>query len=212
MPNWCENYFEFRVPTSSSKRFTNFVDAFNSKQDYFNHGLLQLLCPMPEHQPDVDKPNAFYALGGIGKDEEIIYGKNNWYDWSIQNWGTKWDLDLESITYNVDGDYVYFKGNAFSAWSPPFQAFLNSSFEFSLYYAEPSMNFFGYADLHGDSTYECPLNLEDFNKYLDFSKAFKDWLIKSDLPNDFFQKLDVPALFGGYEPENKPNWLDGLYN
>lgn len=208
MPNWCENYFEFRVPTSNSKAFTDFADAFNSTQRP-ERGLLNLLYPMPAHQPDVNKPNPFFATGGIGRDEESIFGKNNWYDWSIQNWGTKWDLDLSSISYKVDGDYVYFRGYALSAWSPPVQAFWNSGVEFSLYFVETGMNFFGYADVHGESSFDCPLDIEDFNKYLDFAEAFEDWLGNSDLPKDFFLKLDVPAMFGGFEPDGKPNWFEG---
>jgi hypothetical protein len=206
MPNWCDNYFEFRVPTSSSKAFTDFADAFNSKERP-EHGLLNVLFPMPKHQPDVNKPNFFFATGGLGKEQQDIYGKNNWYDWSNNFWGTKWDLDLSSISYTIDGDYVYFIGFALSAWSPPVQAFMNSGVEFSLYYCETGMDYFGYADVHSDTTYSCPLDADDFELFVDYELAFEEWLKDSGLPDDFFEKLDVPALFGGYEQEDKPNWF-----
>jgi len=208
MPNWCENYFEFRVPTSQAERFINFADAFYSRNRP-EHGLLNLLYPMPAHQPDVNKANSFFATGGLGKEQEDLYGKNNWYDWSIENWGTKWDLDLDSITYHTDGDYVYFEGFALSAWSPPVQAFSNSGFEFSLYYCETGMDYFGYADVHGETNHSCPLDTNDFDFYVDYQLAFKQWLKGSGLPDDFFEKLDVPAMFGGYEPDGKPNWFQG---
>lgn len=50
------------------------------------------------------------------------YGTNNWYDWSNNNWGTKWgdcDLEVEINTYNHlenKGEYGELKFE--SAWSP----------------------------------------------------------------------------------------------
>lgn len=208
MPNWCEDFFEFRIPTANAKPFMDFANAFNSTNRP-ETGLLNLLYPMPAHQPDTTKPNVFFATGGIGRDEEAKYGKSNWYDWSIANWGTKWELDLQSISFHVDGDYVYFHGYALSAWTPPVAAFQNSGVEFSLYYAETGMNYFGYADVHDDFTYDHPLDTEDFDRFVDYQDAFDKWLSASDLPKDFFKKLDVPAMFGGWEQEDKPNWFDG---
>jgi len=50
------------------------------------------------------------------------YGTNNWYDWSVNNWGTKWgdcDLEIEINTYphlENKGEYGELKFE--SAWSP----------------------------------------------------------------------------------------------
>ena len=30
-------------------------------------------------------------MGGINPDTRAKYGKNNWLDWSVANWGTKWN-------------------------------------------------------------------------------------------------------------------------
>lgn len=30
-------------------------------------------------------------MGGINPDTRAQYGKNNWLDWSVANWGTKWN-------------------------------------------------------------------------------------------------------------------------
>ena len=40
--------------------------------------------------------------GDLGKEERRKYGENNWYDWNIRNWGTKWnaysgELDKENF-------------------------------------------------------------------------------------------------------------------
>jgi len=37
------------------------------------------IVPMPD----------FIFKGNLGQKEKEEYGKNNWYDWSITNWGTK---------------------------------------------------------------------------------------------------------------------------
>ena len=54
-------------------------------------------------------PDYIYR-GTIGTKEMEIYGENNWYDWSIENWGTKWN----SEDAEVDGNEILF----LTAWSP----------------------------------------------------------------------------------------------
>ena len=65
------------------------------------------VIPMPEH----------IFRGNLGKAEREQYGKDNWYDWSCDNWGTKWNsygygrLDMSEF----DGETVYFC----TAWGAP---------------------------------------------------------------------------------------------
>lgn len=39
------------------------------------------VIPMPEH----------IFRGNLGQAEREQYGSDNWYDWSVDNWGTKWN-------------------------------------------------------------------------------------------------------------------------
>ena len=45
-------------------------------------------------------------MGGINPETRAKYGKNNWLDWSLANWGTKWnafrfDDDVRKIVRGV---------------------------------------------------------------------------------------------------------------
>jgi hypothetical protein len=72
------------------------------------------------------------------------YGVKNWYDWSIANWGTKWDIEGHGGRYN--DDYASYTFD--SAWGPPREAFIEISknfpgLTFDLEYFEPGMGFCG---------------------------------------------------------------------
>lgn len=85
--------------------------------------------PMPDEEAkkrydelkEEDKKEA-KRLGDLYFENIQKYGSKDWYDWSIKNWGTKWNayeshaddemLDNEIVTY---GDTITFK----TAWSTP---------------------------------------------------------------------------------------------
>ena len=43
-----------------------------------------------DFQKIIPMPSGLW-MGGINPDTRAKYGKNNWLDWSIANWGTKWN-------------------------------------------------------------------------------------------------------------------------
>lgn len=54
--------------------------------------------------------------GNLGPREQELYGKNNWYDWSVANWGTKWN----AYGFEPDTDHSKEKEIRFlTAWSAP---------------------------------------------------------------------------------------------
>ena len=58
-----------------------------------------------------DLTHARTALENIKK-----HGAKDWYDWSINNWGTKWDASTQDID-EMDGNWLSIRFD--TAWSPP---------------------------------------------------------------------------------------------
>lgn len=47
----------------------------------------------------------------------LEFGADNWYDWNIQNYGTKWDVEVNGDSYIKCDDF--FESSFDTAWSPP---------------------------------------------------------------------------------------------
>ena len=89
----------------------------------------------------LDKENLLKSFVPIPKDQD-----DNWYQWCVDNWGTKWDVEINDST--IEDDYVELSFD--SAWAPPV-AWLKivakkyPKLKFSLKYDEPGMCFIGCA-------------------------------------------------------------------
>lgn len=79
MPNHITNILSFEnIPYEKTKEILEVI-----KNDEFGIGSIDFnrIIPMPEH----------IFKGNLGREEREKYGCDNWYDWSIKNWGTKWN-------------------------------------------------------------------------------------------------------------------------
>ena len=93
----------------SVRRSLDFIRSQGSS--YFtNHFDFNKIIPMPAHG------DTFFATGPLGEEERKKYGKNNWYDWSVEHWGTKWNSS-ESSLYDEDEDCLEYTFR--TAWSAP---------------------------------------------------------------------------------------------
>ena len=103
MPNWCFNSVEVYGSEEELDKFDEYV---STKETRFS---LNKIIPMPE---DIYQ-------GNLGEKERKKYGNKNWYDWSVKNWGTKWEIDPKSITIEDCGsEEVQYTFE--TAWGPPF--------------------------------------------------------------------------------------------
>ena len=95
---------------------------------------------------------------------------DGWYEWLLENWGTKWDI-YDHHVCRVSPRKLYISFN--SAWAPPFYAIEDGcerlGLEFDLFYLEDDgMDFIGlfsskHPPLHFDYEYD---NLEAIPKIL----------------------------------------------
>ena len=81
--------------------------------------------------------------------------KDNWYDFCVNNWGTKWEVECHNVEVEDDGLTVscFFD----SAWAPPTgvaEALVGRGLEVTLYYHESGMAFCGKFEDGCDDYYE----------------------------------------------------------
>ncbi len=102
---------------------------------------LDSLHPMPGELEDTSSPSFPRNKMLIGK-----YGFDNWYDWRIRNWGTKWDV--QAVLEDEGDGYLDYSFQ--SAWSPPVEwlekvARDYPQLSFRLEYEEEGRDFVGVA-------------------------------------------------------------------
>ena len=148
MPNNCCGTLKITASDELLKKILDTVHGTGDDED--NPFDFNKIIPMPD----------YIFRGDIDSEVRKLYGKNNWYDWSIENWGTKWNsCDTERY------------GNCFSfwtAWSPcrPVikalaEMFPNATFDY--WYEETGNAFCGHEIYeHGKAKYIMEADYEEF--------------------------------------------------
>ena len=160
MPNWCDNNITITGPNSVIDKIENIVKEeenidLSSKEKGETPGLLQFMYPMPK---ELDETT---ADGSKNKKMIKKHGYSSWYDWRVENWSTKWDVNefygFERIELGIDESEIHFGFS--SAWAPPigaYENFLNENSNVSIRatYYEPGCDFMGIWDNGEDICYE----------------------------------------------------------
>jgi hypothetical protein len=134
-------------------------------QRFTNDTLLNEFIPVPE---DLHIVSGYLGDNDEQKELEVKradnlakYGYADWYDYCVNEWGTKWDVGGKEDQYTQLSDeqvILYFD----SAWSPPIKAYRQMEelgFRIDAMYYESGMRFCGiYSSDDGDFYYDVPDN------------------------------------------------------
>ena len=114
MPNWCQNVMYIKNATPKLR------EAIEDGR------LCDFIKPMPKELEDTTSPS-----DGL-----------NWYDWRVENWGTKWDINVPIVQDDEDDTLVV---TFDTAWGPPCEMWreMSKKFDFEAYFVEYGMMFFG---------------------------------------------------------------------
>ena len=185
MPNWCNN--NLYLSHDDPKMMEKAVDAWNSGK------FLATLVPEPDYTKVKVKPT-FDSSHITGKPApEYVDPEQAWWDWRVQNWGTKWDIGWEQYQDKADLDDDNLMIVSFdSAWSPPTDAYakiIELGYSIKAYYFEGGCAFCG----------KWEDGVEDF-----FNLEFSDdespvqW-IKDNIPEDIDAEMAITESYEGWE-------------
>ena len=151
MPNWCNNSVE--IYHEDPAMIERVRKAFN------DGALLNEFIPVPESlhivAGSVGDPDEQKKLEEDTERNRQVHGYGNWYDFCVNEWGTKWDVGADG---NPAQDFPGGLTLGFeSAWSPPVAAYeklTEQGFRIRAMYFEPGMAFAGVWDNGVDDYYE----------------------------------------------------------
>ena len=151
MPNWCNNSVEiYHADPAMIERV---------RKGFNDGGLFSELIPCPKELTDT-------VSGSMGEDKRAEheaqqaanvekYGYPNWYDFCVNEWGTKWDVGADgNPAQDIPGGLML---GFDSAWSPPIGAYeklTEQGFRIRAMYYEPGMAFAGVWEEGHDDYYD----------------------------------------------------------
>ena len=185
MPNWCNNSVE--IYHTDPAMIERVREAFNKG------GLLQEFIPIPTDLQIVagSVPVAEEAEHKLKEEfNRITYGYTNWYDYCVNEWGTKWDIGADgNPAQDIPGGLML---GFESAWSPPINAYeklFYMGFKIRAMYYEPGMAFAG--------IYE-----DGCDEYYEYSGLDSNGIAET-LPVELDEAFGISEQVAEYEAENQ---------
>ena len=141
MPNWCDNRVE--IYGDNPDQIKEVKKTLASKQTCFD---FNNIVPMPKELEGTTSPNpepdSFEA-----KRLRKQHGHDNWYDWRLENWGTKWNSYSDQIESYENEDSITYGFE--TAWGPPVPIIyklreLYPEVDITAFYDEPGLELAGY--------------------------------------------------------------------
>lgn len=107
MPNWCNTTIVLSGDKSELNRF------FEENKNVETGESLSLNRSVPVPSPLLG--DDWQSDKNIAASNKERYGFEGWYDWRVENWGTKWEP--EQPCHEFVGDKLHYYMD--TAWSPP---------------------------------------------------------------------------------------------
>lgn len=154
MPNWCSNTLYVTGDALVMQRMIEAVQDDDTSSDLS----LEKILPTPQELKDGSATETVEETMAQNLER---FGAKDWYDWRVENWGTKWDVEAEIEDL---GEYVTWarlpsqvQYTFESAWAPPIEAIRKLSqqypeLHFALAYEEEGMGFGGYVVIENGET------------------------------------------------------------
>jgi len=147
------------------------------------------------------------------------------YDWSVSNWGCKWDASVYEYWYEEEADHLYISFD--TAWGPPtvfYDKLGEMGFEVRAFYREEGMGFAGLYDNGDDDYYEYGgMSADEIEEQLptELDEMFSISQYQRDCEMDEEDSWDAEAELEKIMMPEKPNrsqvdtpegreWLRGL--
>lgn len=199
MPNWCEN--EMTISHKDPAMMKKVLEAWNSGK------FLGTLVPEPDYSVTPVAQTFPHITAQFAKTEEEkaaalanapTIREDAWWDWRVQNWGTKWDIGWDSSRdpAELDADglsmWVYFD----SAWSPPIDAYYKLQelgYEITAYYNESGCCFCGKFESGIDDCYSIDIP-DDANA--------TEWL-EENIPADILNAFNLVESYQEWQDMEK---------
>lgn len=154
MPNWCSNVLRLSGEQPLIDRAIKAIE---------NDRLCEEFHPIPEELKATTSPNRDVDTSAKLYEK---YGYTDWYDFCVNEWGTKWDISGGDVS---DSGKEYLVANFDTAWGPPINLMATLEqlgLDVTLDYYEPGMDFIGaYTTQGGDESWsvsDAPDDLRDF--------------------------------------------------
>ena len=193
MPNWCNNSVE--IYHEDPAMLERVRTAFNDGR------LLAEFIPIPTSLRIVagcagsnDSPEQI-ALVEAEENNIKVHGYKNWYDFCVNEWGTKWDVGADgNPAQDIPGGLML---GFDSAWAPPINAYeklFDMGFKIRAMYYEGGMAFAGIFEDGCDEYYE----------YGGMNSA----QIAEELPVELDEAFGISESVAEWEAENEEENLD----
>jgi hypothetical protein len=186
MPNWCNNSVE--IYHEDPEMLERVRTAFNDGR------LLAEFIPVPQSLKIVagcvGDPDEQKKLEEDTERNRQVHGYGNWYDYCVNEWGTKWDVGADgNPAQDIPGGLML---GFESAWAPPCAAYeklTEQGFRIRAMYFEPGMAFAG---IWEDG-------IDDFYEYGGLDSAG----IAEELPVELDEAFGISESVAEWEEENK---------